>query len=683
MARPRTFSIFSGLLAGALVGAVGCFPPDEGRSVPLDRIYFPVGIQVSPGKSWMYVANSDFDLQYNAGSIQVYDLKTLRGMVPRYCNGDFDPMHPDDPLLCPDKLTCDTTGKGTGPKDTSGKPTDGAPTHRCVNPSDRDPCAAPGTQVQSVADQSLTPGLCGAITDIKPLLYGGVAKGTVAIGAFATDLLYATNPLKNGQGSMLLVPVRGDATLHWITVDDDTQYPELNDDGTPMRESDGTVKTSASHSIPGGVELDCGQSGPSNACDDNHRRGKGNNEAAITNPQFSLPAEPFGVALQARRYGGDPGAQGKQFMTQDMTQDDPGAPNDQGAPTDPLDLVAARNAAMTPDMVVQAQKHFVTAQNNLTTAHETLVTTHQTTGEVALFINKWSNDTSEAGNGPELVSVAGGLPSGALAVASVPLPAFWIENQNRVGYLPSYEMTFTNQAQLTLLRTFNDAVSTPSRPFVDSSRSVPITTNASGFESRGVAIDGSARAACEDPVKGPCAVKPPGDGQAMQARAQCLIENCIPIPLDVFVANRSPASLIIGKSPPNVPNTLTDDLPRFYESVPMTTGPSRVFVGNVINRQGMLERRVFVICFDTRRIFIYDPAERRFDAQIVTGRGPHAFALDVKLDGPKDPNAYAYAYVGHFSDSYIGVVDLDQRHSSTYGTIVLSIGQRTPPRASK
>lgn len=671
MARPRTFSIFSGLLAGGLVGAVGCFPPDEGRSVPLDRIYFPVGIQVSPGKSWMYVANSDFDLQYNAGSVQVYDLKTLRGKVPRYCEHSYDSEKPDDPdpLRCSAKVpTCDTTGEGTGPKDVNGKPTNGAPTHRCVD-DDRNPCKAAGAQVQSVADQSLTPGLCAAITDIKPLLYGGVAKGTVAIGAFATDLLYATNPLKNGQGSMLLVPVRGDATLHWITVDDDTQYPELNPDGGPMLESDGTVKTSASHSLPGHVELDCGQSPPSNACDDNHRRGKGTNAAAITNPQFTLPAEPFGVALQARRYGGDPGAQGKQFMTQD------------GSPVDPMDLVTARNTA-TPMDVPVTQQDFVTAQNNLTTAHETLVTTHQTTGEVALFVNQWSL-TPQASDGPTLVSVAGGLPTGALAVAAVPLPAFWIENQNRVGYLPSYEMTFTNQAQLTLLRTFDDSASTPSRPFVDSSRSVPITTNASGFESRGVAIDGSARAECEDPVKGPCAVKSPGDGQAMQARAQCLIENCIPIPLDVFVANRSPASLIIGKSPPNVPNTLTDDLPRFYESVPMTTGPSRVFVGSVINRDGKLERRVFVICFDTRRIFIYDPAERRFEAQIVTGRGPHAFALDVKLDKPNDPNAYAYAYVGHFSDSYIGVVDLDQRHSSTYGTIVLSIGQRTPPRASK
>jgi hypothetical protein len=617
--------MFSGLLAGALVGAVGCFPPDEGRSVPLDHIYFPVGIQVSPGKSWMYVANSDFDLQYNAGSVQVYDLETLRGKVPRYCDFDANsqnvPKNVSPSLICPDGFTCDTTGKGTGVNGS-----DGAPTHRCLKSGSTNPCDSAGADVQLVADQSLTPGLCTAI-DPAPLLKGGVSKGTVAIGAFATDLLYATNPLKNGKGSMLFVPVRGDATLHWITVDDDTTYPDGSNHAT-------------------GVELDCGQSGPSQSCDDNHRRGQGINQAAITDNTFSLPAEPFGVALQARRYGGVPLPDGEQFMTQESTPVNP-----VGTPPPPEPAAA----------------------------EETLVTTHQTTGEVALFINHWSN-TPTVDDGPELVSIAGGLPSGALAVAAVPLPAFWIENPNRVSYLPSYEMTFTNQAQLTLLRTFNDAASLPSRPFVDSSRSVPITTNASGFESRGVAIDSNTRRACEDPVNGTCS---PKQGVDTSARAQCLIDKCIPIPFDVFVANRSPASLIVGQSPPNVPGTLTDDLPHFYESIPMTAGPSRVFVGNVINRNGQLERRVFVICFDSRRIFVYDPAERRFETQIVTGRGPHAFALDVNLDLQDDTKTYAYAYVGHFSDSYIGVVDLDQRHASSYGTIVLSVGQRTPPRASK
>jgi hypothetical protein len=318
---------------------------------------------------------------------------------------------------------------------------------------------------------------------------------------------------------------------------------------------------------------------------------------------------------------------------------------------------------------------------------EALITTHQTTGEIALFVNVWSTSPN-AVDGPELVSIGGGgLPTGALAVASVPLPGFWLENPTRVGYQPSYLMTFTNAAQISLVRAFLDAPDAKlPRPGVDTSRSVAIATNASGFESRGIAIDSSGRARCEAPADGTCS---PANGVTPDRRAQCLLDNCVPLPLDVYAANRSPASLVIGRSPPNVPNTLTDDLPRFYDTVPMTTGPSRVFVGNVIDKNGKLSPRVFVICFDSRRIFIYDPRHPGgFETEITTGRGPHAFALDVDEPHTDDagnavPPSYAYAYLGHFSDSYIGVIDLDQRHVASYGTIVLSVGQRTPPRASK
>jgi hypothetical protein len=39
--------------------------------------------------------------------------------------------------------------------------------------------------------------------------------------------------------------------------------------------------------------------------------------------------------------------------------------------------------------------------------------------------------------------------------------------------------------------------------------------------------------------------------------------------------------------------------------------------------------------------------------------------------------------VAHFTDSYLGVVDLDQRNGNTYGTIIASIGTPRPPRASE
>jgi hypothetical protein len=40
-------------------------------------------------------------------------------------------------------------------------------------------------------------------------------------------------------------------------------------------------------------------------------------------------------------------------------------------------------------------------------------------------------------------------------------------------------------------------------------------------------------------------------------------------------------------------------------------------------------------------------------------------------------------YVGHFTDSYIGVFSLDLQHPETYGTSLGTLGVPKPPRASK
>jgi DNA-binding beta-propeller fold protein YncE len=87
-----------------------------------------------------------------------------------------------------------------------------------------------------------------------------------------------------------------------------------------------------------------------------------------------------------------------------------------------------------------------------------------------------------------------------------------------------------------------------------------------------------------------------------------------------------------------------------------------------------VEERVFVVCFDSRRIFIYDPTRRVIEATVVTGRGPFALAID---------SARGLGYVAHFTDSYLGVISLDQRFPHTYASIIASIGVPQPPRASK
>ena len=61
-------------LALALVGSSCTFGTD-GRPPDPKQIYFPTGLAVSAGRSTLYVANSDFDLQYAGGTLQVFDAR--------------------------------------------------------------------------------------------------------------------------------------------------------------------------------------------------------------------------------------------------------------------------------------------------------------------------------------------------------------------------------------------------------------------------------------------------------------------------------------------------------------------------------------------------------------------------------------------------------------------------------
>ena len=86
------------------------------------------------------------------------------------------------------------------------------------------------------------------------------------------------------------------------------------------------------------------------------------------------------------------------------------------------------------------------------------------------------------------------------------------------------------------------------------------------------------------------------------------------------------------------------------------------------------ETRVFVACFDSRRVFVYDPQRSRIETEILTGRGPHAMVVD---------SSRRLLYVGHFTDSYVGVYSLDLASPATYGTLLGTLGTPKPPRTSK
>lgn len=306
-----------------------------------------------------------------------------------------------------------------------------------------------------------------------------------------------------------------------------------------------------------------------------------------------------------------------------------------------------------------------------------ILVTHQTVGSVSLFTRAPGDFRSP----PQLQFVLSGLPRAPVGIAAIPpaaavLPPGVPEDAAstqcaNAGSPPCYEpgfwVAFRNAPEIDLLRYTSDAASKGSpRPFLWRAGVAAIRANSLGFDSRGIAADAGDRLACE----GACA---PGDSACSR--------DCAGKPLGVYVANRTPETLLVGRTLANFSGAFSNELPSIRDTIDLAAGPSRVVIGKIIDINGNLATRVFVLCFDSHVIFGYDPVAGIVDTTIWTGRGPHAFAIDA--DGFSATPQYALGYVAHFTDSYLGVVDLDQRHRDTYGTIVVTLGQPTAPRAQK
>lgn len=533
----------------ALGAAPGCFSTDNGPEPPEHALYFPTAIVASPGGNVLYVINSDFDLQYKAGTVQALDLGRIRTMMPKL---------------------------GTGADPTAA-------------------CKLARLERQQPQDALLYPGACTAVDIDNPQQGGGqLVKATAHIGAFATDAALALKPCAVGpmvsggpaeppcSGARLMIPVRGDPSLTWIDVDDDRKA------------------TSSA------FRLECGQQPGSPVCADDHKAGIDPNENTRS---LTMPSEPFSVAIS----------------------DD-------------------------------------------TTA---VVVSHQTTGTASLILNDWAT-------GPKLSFVLGGLPTGVTGVLSFPKPQLAIEQPAAYPYQPGFLLSFRTSAEVDVLRYYDDAAASPSRPFIARTARIGISTNATGFDSRGVAIDTRERRRAE----GNC---PTAEGAE---RTSCL-QSAAGVPVAAFAANRVPPSLLIGQTTTNASIYGTDDSVFFFDSVPLSQGPSRVYVAQVWDPiAGVAKTRVFIVCFDARLLYVYDPDARAMEAVVQTGRGPTALAFDPLLG--QDPSTHqalppgaaepavsaAYAYLTHFTDSYLGVLDLDMSHSS-YLTIIGSVGVPMPPRESK
>lgn len=531
----------------------GCYSSGNGPD-PSVALYFPVGLAVSPGGHALYVANSDFDLQFNAGTVEAYHLDDIRAF--------FSPIWSQDSSFVSNDV-CDSLGLGAN------------------------------------TTPILYPGACGALNlDAPPAAYLASSKdherpvaNAARIGAFATDVLFAcqpsddptlggtscATPAADGRGARLFVPVRGDPSVTFFEVDDD----RAGGDQT--------------------YRLDCGQAGNAGRCADSHRIGidPGENTRGLV-----LPAEPFSIAISDR-----------------------------------ADAIAL---------------------------------SHQLPNGAVSLITGTAGTVLDVK--PRLEFVVGGLPTPTIGIAALPIPGVVaaLGSPSLTNYQEGFVVTYQGSAEADVFRFFDDSFSAPERPFLTRSAVYPITATSSGIDLRGVAIDRSSsspRIACEIAARARAATH---DG--CSDVAECLqIANCSRIPLPIFVANRVPASLMLGDVTTPNPTGSTDNL-QFYDSVPLAQGPSRVVMGKIKNRLGQIEPRVFAICFDARVIYVYDPVTRRVDGEIRTGRGPHALVMD-----PNEP----IAYLGHFTDSYIGLIDLDQSHSGSYASVIATIGVPQPPTESQ
>lgn len=241
----RGSAVIAIFLAGAPIVS-SCYSTGDGTQPPPESFYFPVGLAVSRGGNVLYVVNSDFDLQWNGGTIQSYDLDQIRVDTATT-------IADEESLIVLPKNISDNFVHQPGP--TVGQ--------------------CPNTPIQNWADGTGRAPL--GETCAPPVNSYVYVRDSVIIGAFATDLQLSL------RGSRMFIPVRGDASLTWgdVAIDDPTVAP-------------GPTATRASYAP---FFIDCGVRAEGR-CDLAHHAGVNPNEPGNTR-QAVTPGEPFAMAQSA------------------------------------------------------------------------------------------------------------------------------------------------------------------------------------------------------------------------------------------------------------------------------------------------------------------------------------------------------------------------------------------------
>jgi hypothetical protein len=335
---------------------------------------------------------------------------------------------------------------------------------------------------------------------------------------------------------------------------------------------------------------------------------------------------------------------------------------------------------------------------------ESILVTHQNETKVSLFSSGLARNQNNSGRGddapaPFLQFVLDGVPYGGIGAAAVP--------HDRDAFpgsfpRPAFLETSRSVGQVSVLRQYPDefggVASAVHRPFLDLEAGFPVTIGAGGADSRGIVIDPTPRIACKAKV-----VANPAD--PTKGRTQDVVNAellaCARKPARVFIANRSPASLLVGEigGSANAQDDYDPDRLVIHSTIPLSAGPSRLYLAPVVERDGAYALRVFAVCFDAATVFVYDPEAEQVESVLRTGLGPFAMAFDpfdmvdvathakapIDTRHPETPGLkqYRFAYLASFTNSFIQLIDLDNdQGNANFERIVFTLGRPTTPKGS-
>ncbi len=303
---------------------------------------------------------------------------------------------------------------------------------------------------------------------------------------------------------------------------------------------------------------------------------------------------------------------------------------------------------------------------------------------------------AQASTAPAMQFVLDGLPTGGNGIAVVPHDSDACSSDSATALPcvhPAFLETTHDAPEIDLLRYYSDDGSSLHRPFLQKEAVYALTANAGGTDSRGIVIDPTPRLVCKKRAGGTLA-------------SRATLRACARLPARVFFASRTPPALVVGEIGEPLPSeavratgaTNSSDSPYdpdrlvITKNVPLPNGPSRVYLAPIVDARGGYSLRVFIVCFESSQVVVYDPEAQAVENIINVGQGPFAMAFDpfqlgdipppeLVGDSAVAPLSYRFAYVASFTQSYVQMIDLNQSASpATFESVVFTLGQPTKPK---